>query len=65
MGLEDRSVILWIGVMCITLSGLFFGIEIGRFILAGVPGGGLIGGLLGLGAGFAVGVFGARWALGR
>lgn len=65
MSLEDRSVILWIGVMLVTLSGLFFGVEIGIRLLGGGAFGGLIGGLLGLAAGFLIGVVGARWALGR
>lgn len=60
LDLEDRSVYLWIGVALVALGGLLLGIEIG--IRAGS---GLLGGLLGLVLGFAIGVFGARWSLGR
>lgn len=60
MDLQDRSVILWLGVLLLSLAGLFFGVEVG--IRAGS---GFLGGLLGLLIGFAVGVFGARWTLGR
>lgn len=60
MDLDNRSIILWIGVLLVSLAGLFFGIEVG--IRAGS---GFVGGLLGLLVGFTVGVFGARWTLGR
>lgn len=60
MAAQDRSVILWIGVLLLSLAGLFFGVEIG--IRAGS---GFLGGLVGILVGFAVGVFGARWTLGR
>lgn len=61
MNLEDRSVVLWIAVLFVTLAGLFVGADLG--IRAG--GSGFFGGLFGLILGFAGGVFGARWTLGR
>lgn len=61
MKLEDRSVILWVGVLLLTLAGLLLGVWLG----ARGAGSGFLGGLLGLVIGFVVGVFGARWTLGR
>lgn len=61
MNLANRSVVLWLGVMFFTITGLLAGVEIG--IRAG--GSGFFGGIIGLIFGFFAGVLGARWTLGR
>lgn len=60
MNPEDRSVVLWVAVLLVTVAGLLLGVELG--IRAGSA---VIGGLLGILLGFFVGVFGARLTLGR
>lgn len=63
MNLENRSVFLWIGVMFFTIAGLLVGVEVGR--RADLEFLGVLGGLLGIGTGFCIGVLAAQWALRR
>ncbi|MDN5697714.1 MAG: hypothetical protein L0G70_07035 [Rubrobacter sp.] len=57
---RNRSAWLWLGVACCTVSGVMFGVIIG--LSSERP---LIGALLGLATGLALGVYGARKSIGK